>query len=167
MKQTQAPIGVFDSGVGGLTVVKEIMRQLPEENMIYFGDTARVPYGSKSKNTVLKYSRQIVRFLTEHQVKAIVIACNTASALALDEIRSEIEIPIMGVVEPGARMAAESTKTNSIGIIATESTIKSGIYSKFLRKLNPELTVVSRACPLFVPLVEEGLLEDRITDDVI
>ena len=164
---TQASIGVFDSGVGGLTVVKEIMRQLPEENMIYFGDTARVPYGSKSKKTVLKYSRQIVRFLMEHQVKAIVVACNTASALALDELKDEIDIPIMGVVEPGAKMAAESTKTNSIGIIGTESTIKSGIYSKYLRKINPELTVVSRACPLFVPLVEEGLLEDRITDDVI
>ena len=133
---TQASIGVFDSGVGGLTVVKEIMRQLPEENMIYFGDTARVPYGSKSKKTVLKYSRQIVRFLMEHQVKAIVVACNTASALALDELKDEIDIPIMGVVEPGAKMAAESTKTNSIGIIGTESTIKSGIYSKYLRKIN-------------------------------
>lgn len=164
---TQSPIGVFDSGVGGLTVVKEIMRQLPGENMIYFGDTARVPYGSKSKKTVLKYSRQIVRFLMEHGVKAIVVACNTASALALGEIREEISIPVMGVVEPGAKMAADSTKTNCIGIIGTESTIKSGIYSKYLRKINPELTVVSRACPLFVPLVEEGLLEDRITDDMI
>lgn len=163
----QSPIGVFDSGVGGLTVVKEIMRQLPGENMIYFGDTARVPYGSKSKKTVLKYSRQIVHFLRKNEVKAIVVACNTASALALDEIKQEIDIPIIGVVEPGARMAAESTKTNSIGIIGTESTIKSGIYSKLLRKLNSDITVVSRACPLFVPLVEEGLLEDRITDDVI
>lgn len=163
----QSPIGVFDSGVGGLTVVKEIMRQLPGENMIYFGDTARVPYGSKSKKTVLKYSRQIVHFLRKNEVKAIVVACNTASALALDEIKQEIDIPIIGVVEPGARMAAETTKTNSIGIIGTESTIKSGIYSKLLRKLNSDITVVSRACPLFVPLVEEGLLEDRITDDVI
>ena len=164
---TQSPIGVFDSGVGGLTVVKEIMRQLPGENMVYFGDTARVPYGSKSKKTVLKYSRQIVHFLQKKEIKAIVVACNTASALALDEIRQEISIPIIGVVEPGARMAAESTKTNSIGIIGTESTIKSGIYSKFLRNINPDITVVGRACPLFVPLVEEGLLEDRITDDVI
>lgn len=164
---TQSPIGVFDSGVGGLTVVKEIMRQLPGENMIYFGDTARVPYGSKSKKTVLKYSRQIVHFLRKNEVKAIVVACNTASALALDEIKQEIDIPIIGVVEPGAKMAAESTKTNSIGIIGTESTIKSGIYSKFLRNLDADITVVSRACPLFVPLVEEGLLEDRITDDVI
>ena len=163
----QSPIGVFDSGVGGLTVVKEIMRQLPGENMVYFGDTARVPYGSKSQATVLKYSRQIVHFLKQKEVKAIVIACNTASALALDAIKEEIDIPIIGVVEPGAKMAAESTKTNSIGIIGTESTIKSGIYAKYLRKMNPDITVVSRACPLFVPLVEEGLLEDRITDDVI
>lgn len=163
----QSPIGVFDSGVGGLTVVKEIMRQLPGENMVYFGDTARVPYGSKSKKTILKYSRQIVHFLTQKEVKAIVVACNTASALALDEIKQEIDIPMIGVVEPGAKMAAESTQNNNIGIIGTESTIKSGIYSKYLRKMNPDITVVSRACPLFVPLVEEGLLEDRITDDVI
>lgn len=164
---TQSPIGVFDSGVGGLTVVKEIMRQLPGENMVYFGDTARVPYGSKSKETVLKYSRQIVKFLQTKEVKAIVVACNTASALALDEIKQEINIPIIGVVEPGAKMAAESTKTNNIGIIGTQSTIRSGIYTKYLRKMNPDITVVTRACPLFVPLVEEGLLEDRITDDVI
>lgn len=163
----EAAIGVFDSGVGGLTVVKEIMRQLPGESLVYFGDTARVPYGSKSKKTVLKYSRQIVHFLQAKGVKAIVVACNTASALALDEIRQEISIPIIGVIEPGARMAAESTKTNSIGIIGTESTIKSGIYSKYLRAMNPDITVVSRACPLFVPLVEEGLLEDRITVDMI
>lgn len=163
----QSPIGVFDSGVGGLTVVKEIMRQLPGENMVYFGDTARVPYGSKSQATVLKYSKQIVNFLKQKEVKAIVVACNTASALALDTIKEEIDIPIIGVVEPGAKMAAENTKTNNIGIIATESTIKSGIYTKYLRRMNPDITVVSRACPLFVPLVEEGLLEDRITDDVI
>ena len=112
-----APIGVFDSGIGGLTVMKEIMRQLPNESIIYFGDTARVPYGSKSKSTVLKYSRQIVRFLMTKEVKAIVVACNTASALALDEIRTEIEIPIIGVVEPGAVMAAKMTETNNIGII--------------------------------------------------
>ena len=129
-----ARIGVFDSGVGGLTVMKEIMRQLPGENLVYFGDTARVPYGSKSKNTVCRYSRQIVRFLETRQVKAIVIACNTASALALDEIRDETSIPIIGVVEPGAVMAANTTKTNNIGIIGTDSTIKSGIYNKCLTK---------------------------------
>jgi len=162
-----APIGVFDSGVGGLTVMKEIMRQLPDESIVYFGDTARVPYGSKSKETVLKYSRQIVRFLRTKNVKAIVIACNTASALALKEIQAEEDIPVMGVVEPGAILAAATTQTNNVGIIGTESTIKSGIYDKCLHKINPNITVVSKACPLFVPLVEEGLWEDRVTEDIV
>ena len=166
MDEMNAPIGVFDSGVGGLTVVKEIMRQLPAESLVYFGDTAGGPYGSKSQKTVCKYSKQIVRFLQTKQVKAIVVACNTASALALDEIRADIEIPIIGVVEPGAIMAANTTRTNNIGIIGTESTIKSGVYSKYLHKINPEITVVSKACPLFVPLVEEGLWEDRVTEDI-
>lgn len=160
-------IGVFDSGVGGLTVVREIMRQLPNENVIYFGDTARVPYGSKSKQTVLKYSKQIVRFLKTKNVKAIVFACNTASALALEEMRHEIDIPVIGVVKPGAKMAADMSKTKSVGIIGTEGTIKSGIYTEYIRRLDPEITVVGKACPLFVPLVEEGLLEDRITDDMV
>ncbi len=160
-------IGVFDSGVGGLTVVREIMRQLPNENVIYFGDTARVPYGSKSKQTVLKYSKQIVRFLRTKNVKAIVFACNTASALALEEMRHEIDIPVIGVVKPGAKMAADMTKTKSVGIIGTEGTIKSGIYTEYIRRLDSEITVVGKACPLFVPLVEEGLLEDRITDDMV
>lgn len=163
----QSPIGVFDSGVGGLTVVREIMRQLPNEDIVYFGDTARVPYGSKSKQTVLKYSKQIVRFLRTKNVKAIVVACNTASALALDEIKSELDIPIIGVVMPGAKMAAETTNTNNIGIIATEATIKSGIYTDYLREINPNITVVGKACPLLVPLVEEGLIEDRVTDDIV
>lgn len=163
----KAPIGVFDSGVGGLTVVREIMRQLPSENVIYFGDTARVPYGSKSKDTVLKFSRQIVRFLMTKNVKAIVFACNTASALALEDMRDEIELPVVGVVRPGAKMAAEMSKTKNVGVIATEGTIKSGIYSDYIRQLDPDVTVVGKACPLFVPLVEEGLIEDRITDDMI
>ena len=119
----QAPIGVFDSGVGGLTVVREIMRNLPDERIVYFGDTARVPYGSKSKNTVIRYSRQIVHFLETQQVKAIVIACNTASALALDTIEKEIDLPIIGVVKPGAQMAVETTQNKRVGVIATESTI--------------------------------------------
>lgn len=163
----EASIGVFDSGVGGLTVAREIIRQLPSENVIYFGDTARVPYGSKSKQTVLKYSKQIVRFLNTKNVKAIVIACNTASALALDEIAAESKIPIIGVVRPGARMAVECTETKNIGVIATDATIKSGIYTDYIRSLDKEVTVVGKACPLFVPLVEEGLLEDRITDDMV
>lgn len=161
------PIGVFDSGVGGLTVFRELMRQLPSENIVYFGDTARVPYGSKSKNTVLKYSRQIVRFLMTKKVKAIVVACNTASALALEEMRDEIPVPIIGVVRPGAHMAVEMTNTKNVGVIGTEGTIKSGIYTEYIRQLDPAITVVGKACPLFVPLVEEGLLEDRITDDMV
>lgn len=161
------PIGVFDSGVGGLTVAREIMRQLPNENLIYFGDTARVPYGSKSKSTVLKYSKQIVRFLRTKNVKAIVVACNTASALALDEIAAEIDIPIIGVVKPGAKMAVETTKSGNVGVIGTVSTVKSGIYNDYIRELDPDVTVVSKACPLFCPLVEEGLLEDRVTDDIV
>ena len=160
-------IGVFDSGVGGLTVVRELMRQLPSENVIYFGDTARVPYGSKSKNTILKFSRQIVRFLRTKNVKAIVVACNTASALALEDMRDEIDIPIIGVVRPGAKMAVEKTMTKHVGIIGTEATIKSGIYTDYIRQLDEDVTVIGKACPLFVPLVEEGLLEDRITDDMI
>lgn len=166
-EKVNAPIGVFDSGVGGLTVAREIMRQLPGESLVYFGDTARVPYGSKSKNTVCKYSRQIVNFLMSQNVKAIVIACNTASALAMEEIQQTVDIPVVDVVAPGAQMAAASTRNYNIGIIGTESTIKSGIYEQYLHQLNPEITVVSKACPLFVPLVEEGLLEDRVTEDIV
>lgn len=162
----EKPIGVFDSGVGGLTVAREIMRQLPNEALIYFGDTARVPYGSKSPNTILRFSKQIVNFLQTKDVKAIVVACNTASALALPTIQKEIDIPIIGVIEAGARAAYEATKTKHIGVIGTEATIKSRIYTQCLTALNAEITVVGKACPLFVPLVEEGLVEDRITDDI-
>jgi glutamate racemase len=143
------------------------MRQLPGESLIYFGDTARVPYGSKSKNTVCKYSKQIAKFLLTQNVKAIVIACNTASALAMDELTAMVDVPVVDVVQPGARMAAASTKNNTIGVLGTQSTIKSGIYERYLHEINPELTVVSKACPLFVPLVEEGFLEDRVTEDIV
>jgi glutamate racemase len=162
-----APIGVFDSGVGGLTVAREIMRQLPDESMIYFGDTARVPYGTKSKDTVIRYSRQIVNFLLSKGVKAVVIACNTASALALSELQRDYIVPIIGMVQPGAVAAMNATKNKNIGIIGTNATIKSGQYSTYLRKLDPKVTVVTKACPLFVPLVEEGLIEDRITEDMV
>ncbi len=162
-----APIGVFDSGVGGLTVAREIIRQLPEESMIYFGDTARVPYGSKSKDTIIRYSRQIVNFLLSKGVKAVVIACNTASALALTELQREYIVPIVGMVQPGAAAAMNATKNKNIGIIGTNATIKSGQYGAYLRKLDPKVTVVTKACPLFVPLVEEGLIEDRITEDMV
>lgn len=164
MKQA---IGVFDSGVGGLTVAREIMRQLPYEDIVYFGDTARVPYGNKSPETVIRFSKQIVRFLMTKDVKAIVVACNTASALALPELQEEFDIPIIGVIKPGAIAAVKSTVSKNIGVIATEATVKSGSYNQCLRELDPKITLVSKACPLFVPLVEEGLLEDRITDDVI
>lgn len=162
----EKPIGVFDSGVGGLTVAREIMRQLPNENILYFGDTARVPYGSKSSATVLRFSRQIVNFLKSKDVKAIVIACNTASAIALPSLEKEMDIPIIGVVEAGAKTAYETTITKHIGVIGTEATVKSRIYTKCLTKLDSEMTVVAKACPLFVPLVEEGLLEDRVTEDI-
>lgn len=160
------PIGVFDSGVGGLTVVREIMRQIPKERIIYFGDTARVPYGSKSKETVTKYSEQIVRFLKTREVKAIVVACNTASAYALEEIEKELDIPIIGVVKPGAKTAAEVTINGKIGVIATEGTIQSKIYTKYIEELGVSARVIGKACPLFVPLVEEGLLEDPVTDEI-
>lgn len=161
-----APIGVFDSGVGGLTVAREIMRQIPNEKIIYFGDTARVPYGSKSKETVTRFSRQIVRFLSTFQVKAIVVACNTASACALDELERESDIPIIGVVKPGAKVASEVTRNGRIGVIGTEATIGSKIYNQYITELNREVTIYGKACPLFVPLVEEGLWVDPVTDEI-
>lgn len=170
IKETKAlselPVGVFDSGVGGLTVAREIMRQIPNEKIIYFGDTARVPYGSKSKETITKYSRQIVHFLQDQQVKAIVIACNTASAYALDEIEKEINIPMIGVVKPGAKVATEATGNGRIGVIGTEGTVGSHIYSTYINKINPDIKVIGKACPLFVPLVEEGLWQDPVTDEI-
>ena len=162
----ELPIGVFDSGVGGLTVVREIMRQIPKERIVYFGDTARVPYGSKSKETVTKYSRQILRFLKTQNVKAIVIACNTASAYALEQLEKEVDIPIIGVVKPGARTATETTRNGKIGVIATEGTIHSEIYTQYIKELNQNVEVKGKACPLFVPLVEEGLLEDPVTEEI-
>ncbi|MBO6015497.1 MAG: glutamate racemase [Lachnospiraceae bacterium] len=161
-----APIGVFDSGIGGLTVVREIMRQLPDERIVYFGDTARVPYGNKSKETVTRYSRQIIRFLQTKDVKTIVVACNTASAYALDEMEKEISLPMIGVVKPGAKVAAQATKNAKIGVIATQATIGSNSYSDYIKEINPHATVLGKACPLFVPLVEEGLLEDPVTDEI-
>ena len=158
-----APIGVFDSGVGGLTVAREIMRQIPNERIVYFGDTARVPYGSKSKDNIIKFSRQIIRFLQTENVKAIVIACNTASALALDEMQQEFELPILGVVKPGAKVAVETTVNKRIGLIGTEANIRSGVYTRYIKSLDDEAKVFEKACPLFVPLVEEGWLHDDIT----
>lgn len=161
------PIGVFDSGVGGLTVVREIMRQIPEERLVYFGDTARVPYGSKSRDTVIYYSKQITRFLLTKNVKAIVIACNTATSFALEELEKELSIPVIGVVRPGAKVASLATENHRIGVIATQGTIESGIYKEYIQNLNPSLEVYEKACPLLVSLVEEMWLHDPITTQIV
>ncbi len=165
-KEKYAPIGVFDSGAGGLTVAREIMRQLPQERIIYFGDTARVPYGSKSRETIVRYSRQIIHFLESKGVKAIVVACNTASAFALEALRPEMKMPIIGVVKPGAKVAAEITNNGRIGVIGTEGTVGSHIYTEMIHRHNPRASVLGKACPLFVPLVEEGWLKDPVTIEV-
>lgn len=161
-----APIGVFDSGVGGLTVVREIIRQIPNEKIVYFGDTARVPYGNKSRETVTRFSEQIVRFLRTFQVKTIVVACNTASAYAIEALERDCDIPVIGVVKPGARAAVSATKNGRIGVIATEATIGSQIYTRYIQELKHAVSIYGKACPLFVPLVEEGLLEDPVTDEI-
>lgn len=163
MTQRSAPIGVFDSGIGGLTVVRDLIRQLPDESIIYFGDTARVPYGPKSPDTVLRYSREVVAFLEKQGVKAIVVACNTATAHALPALRAETGLPILGVIEPGARAAAGTTRTGRVGVIGTAGTVKSGAYEKEIKRLLPDAQVFSHACPLFVPLVEEGWIDDEAT----
>lgn len=161
-----APVGVFDSGVGGLTVAREIMRQMPAERIVYFGDTARLPYGNKSKETVIRYSRQIIRFLKTQDVKAIVIACNTASAYALEAVQKDSDILITGVINAGARTAVQATRNGKIGVIGTVGTIGSGIYTEVMTGLRPDIKVFGKACPLFVPLVEEGLLHDSVTDEI-
>lgn len=158
-----APIGVFDSGVGGLTVVAALTRRLPAESIVYLGDTARLPYGSKSPETVTRYTRNNLDFLLERGVKAVVVACNTASALALPHL--EPSVPTWGVVGPGARRAA-AVSGGHVGVLATESTVRSDAYAQALAKLAPGLTVTSRACPLFVPLVEEGWHDDPIAEQV-
>ncbi len=163
MSDRARPIGVFDSGIGGLTVVRELIRQLPDESIIYFGDTARLPYGPKSPDTVLRYSREVVSLLEKQGVKAIVIACNTATAHALPALREEFSVPIIGVIQPGARAAATVTRTGRVGVIGTAGTVKSGVYENEIKAIRPDAVVFSQACPLFVPLVEEGWLEEEAT----
>ena len=165
-EKEHAAIGIFDSGVGGLTVTREIMMQMPKERLVYFGDTARVPYGTKSRETIIRYSRQNIRFLKQQNVKAIVVACNTASAF-VEEVQKDFDIPIMGVVRPGSKAAIASTRNKRIGVIATQATIGSQIYSRVIRETNPEIQVFGKACPLFVPLVEEGWIEDSVTEEVV
>lgn len=156
------PVGIFDSGVGGLSVVKEVQRLLPGEDIIYFGDTARLPYGTKSKETIVRFSREIVRFLLQFRVKLIVVACHTASSFSLPTLRREGNVPILGVVESGAEEALCVTQTGRIGILGTRATISSESYAREIKKRNPKVKVFSQPCPLFVPLVEEGHLRDAL-----
>lgn len=153
------PIGIFDSGVGGLTVVHELRRQLPGESLVYFGDTARVPYGNKSPETVRRYSREILDYLLGQDVKMVVVACNTASAHALEELQQVAPVPVEGVVGPGARAAVKASRKQRIGVIGTVGTVRSGAYERAIRALSRDAQVRSAACPLFVPLVEEGWLD--------
>jgi glutamate racemase len=161
------PIGVFDSGIGGLTVVKALRELLPEEKIFYLGDTARVPYGGKSASTVERYSLEMTELLLKENAKAIVVACNTASALALKTLERTLPVPVVGVIQPGAQAAINATRNRHIGVIGTRATIGSGAYEKALLALDAEVRVTSRACPLLVPLIEEGWLNDELTDSVI
>lgn len=158
----EAPIGVFDSGIGGLTVLAAIRRRLPEESTLYLGDTARVPYGPKSAGTIRRYAAEATGFLLERGVKAIVVACNTASAHALEVMGERARVPVIGVIGPGAEAAAEVSRTGRIGVIGTQGTIGSGAYERAIRSVRPEAEVISAACPLFVPLVEEGWTEGEV-----
>ena len=156
-------IGVFDSGIGGLTVVKRLIESLPNENIIYFGDTARVPYGSKSNSTVIEYSIQDTNFLISKDVKAVVVACNTASSVAIPELKKQFDIPIIGMIQPGAAMAIKNSINKRIGIIGTRSTISNKAYSQEINAIDPSVDVYEKACPLFVPLAEEGWIKHKAT----
>ena len=159
---SDAAIGGFDSGVGGLTVLHEIVRALPAEETIYLGDTGRAPYGTKSAETITRYTLESVDFLVGRGIKLLVVACNSASAVALDVIRARWSVPVIGVIDPGARAAVERTRTGRVGVVGTEATISSGAYTRALRQLGPSLEIYLRACPLFVPLAEEGWTEGPI-----
>lgn len=165
MRRT-APIGVFDSGLGGLTVFKALARRMPEESLTYFGDTAHVPYGSKSPEAIARYSTEVARFLAGRGIKLLVVACNTSSAWALPAIRRAVKVPVVGVIDPGARAALAAARGAKVGVIGTEATVKSGAYPKALKALAPRARVVSAACPLFVPLVEEGWWNGPVVEAV-
>ncbi|HKB84795.1 MAG TPA: glutamate racemase [Ignavibacteriaceae bacterium] len=164
--EKEKPIGVFDSGIGGLTVVKRIAAVLPEENIIYFGDTARVPYGSKSNATVIEYSIEDAKFLMQKNVKAIVVACNTASSVAMNDLKKTFNVPVIGMIEPGAQTAVRTTKNNRIGVIGTRATITNKAYSNKIKELKPDSVVFETACPLFVPLAEEGWIDHKATYEI-
>ena len=164
MPNRDSAIGVFDSGIGGLTVLHSIMEALPRENTVYLGDTARAPYGAKSVETVLRYSFENSEFLVEKGVKIVVVACNTSTAIALGQLRERLSVPVIGVIEAGVRRALQSTKNNKVGVIGTEATIQSGAYTAALKVADGNIEVYSRACPLFFPLVEEGWTENAVVD---
>jgi len=164
MNRETKPIGIFDSGIGGLTVLKEICKKLPKENTVYLGDTARVPYGIRSPETVTRYSLENTKFLFSKEVKMIVVACNTASSVSLEAIRDSVPVPFVGVIEPGAKAAVAATVNKKIGIIGTEATIKSNSYARAIMNLDNTIEVFGMACPLFVPLVEEGWTEGKIAE---
>lgn len=166
MKNDNRPIGVFDSGLGGLTVLKALKDMFPNESFIYFGDTAHLPYGTKSKKTIIEYSKQICDFLDEQNVKLIVIACNTASALAFEFLKKHTSIPIVNVIDPCVQYAMRKTKNHSIGVIGTKATINSQAYSNKLKGIHNDLKIIAQACPLFVPIIEEGLINSKITNDI-
>lgn len=162
MNKKNRPIGVFDSGIGGLTVLKEIIKEIPDEDTIYLGDTARVPYGIRSPETVTRYSLENTRFLFSKDIKLLVVACNTASSISLDIIKKSIPAPVVGVIEPGAKAAVRATRNKRIGVIGTEATIKSSSYAKSINKIDKDIEVCHLACPLFVPIVEEGWIDGEI-----
>ncbi|MBI4843455.1 MAG: glutamate racemase [Nitrospirae bacterium] len=167
MPECNKSIGIFDSGVGGLTVMKEVMRELPAEDIIYLGDTARVPYGARSPETVTKYSLECARFILSKGIKLLIVACNTSSSVSLGRISEEVPVPVVGVVNPGARAAAFMTEHKNIAVIGTETTIRSGSYEKAIKAIDGSINVTGIACPLFVPLVEEGWVEGEITTLVV
>jgi len=164
MLKQESAIGVFDSGIGGLTVLHSIIEALPKENTVYLGDTARSPYGTKSVETVMHYSFENSEFLVEKGVKIVVVACNTSTAIALERLQAELELPIVGVIGPGVRSAIATSRSKKIGVIGTEATIQSGAYTRALKAADPAVEVYSRACPLFVPLVEEGWTDNQVVD---
>lgn len=162
MNKKNRPIGVFDSGIGGLTVLKEIVKEMPSEDTIYLGDTARVPYGIRSPETVIRYSLENTRFLFSKDIKFLVVACNTASSVSLDRIKSVVPIPVIGVIEPGAKAAVKATSNKKIGIIGTEATVRSDSYTRLIKAIDNDVEVFGLPCPLFVPLVEEGWTDGEI-----
>jgi glutamate racemase len=166
-KNDNRPIGVFDSGVGGLTVVKELIKYLPNEDIIYYGDTARVPYGTKSRDTIIKFSVENALFLLKHNVKIIVAACNTSSSVALPALKRNFKVPVIGVIRPGASDGIKACKNKRLGIIGTAATIKSNAYAREISRIDPSVKTFSRICPLLVPVVEEGLIDSKIIHDIL